>query len=185
MNDDCVGPVPCGDQPVQVLMVVERVSACPIDDPRLGIMICPAVIFKLATGVQQHVADPRHRNEVLHRIAPLRKSGIGDVAHIVADVVGNGVAEADAAPLCPDLAEHGCKSDPRPVRLLAELLACQRPAERDHRPFGSHLARQARDRCRVDAGQARRPLSRFGNAVILAVEIGAKTVIAGTVACQE
>ena len=65
------------------------------------------------------------------------------------------------------------------------MLARQGPAERDHCPLRGHLSCQTGDRRCVDARQICRPFCCLGNAVILAVEIGAKPVVAGAMACQK
>ena len=149
--------------------MVERVAAGPIDKPRFRIGVGLAVIGKFRARIQQHVTDPGHRNEALHRIAPLRQRRKGNMAHIVADMVGNGIAEPEPAPRQADLAKHGGKRNGGPIGLLAILLAGQRPADRYHGTAGSHAPGQPQNGIGIDSGQRRCPKGVLRNAVNRAI----------------
>ena len=64
MNDDRVRTRQCPSQPREVLVVVERVAAGPVDQPDVRIGQAPAVVVELLARVQQQVGDRGHRNEV-------------------------------------------------------------------------------------------------------------------------
>ena len=117
LHDDGLGPPPGPHQPVQVLVVVERVAAGPVDEPDVGVGQPPAVEVERLARVEQHVGDPRHRDEAL---AP----GSGPAAGPARGTGGPGwptpfsgrVAEAEAAARQADLAEHRGQRDRRASR---------------------------------------------------------------------
>ena len=50
-------------------MVMERIAAAPIDQPRIRQRHFLPVVINRTAGVQQHVGDTRHRDEPVHRVA--------------------------------------------------------------------------------------------------------------------
>ncbi len=107
LHDHGVRPAEGATQPAEILVVVERVAAGPIDQPDVGVGQALAVVIELFAGVQQQVGDARHRDEVGDAVAAYRHgrqryrerrfAGIGDGAQRV----------GETAALQPDLAEHG------------------------------------------------------------------------------
>src|SRR5205823_114310 len=51
-------------QPVQILMVVEGVAASPVDQLYVGVSEPSAIIVERLSGMQQHVGNARHRDQV-------------------------------------------------------------------------------------------------------------------------
>ena len=68
VHDDGVGLLPGALQPVEVLMMMERVAAGPIDQLNVGIDGAMAVELVFAVGRAQHVGDARHRNGAPRRV---------------------------------------------------------------------------------------------------------------------
>ena len=59
MDDDRFRLLPGALQPVQILVVVERISARPIDQPNIGIIVAAAVEFVALAGMEQRVGETR------------------------------------------------------------------------------------------------------------------------------
>ena len=60
--------VPDSREPIQVLMMVKRVAAGPVDEVDVGINVLPPVEVKRGAGVFQHVGQARHRNRAAGRV---------------------------------------------------------------------------------------------------------------------
>ena len=75
MNDHRLGLAPCGEQLVDVLMMMEGIAACPIDQLYVGISQPPAVVIERLPRVEQHVGDPGDGNDVLDRVSALGQGG--------------------------------------------------------------------------------------------------------------
>ncbi len=71
MDDHRLGPLPGRDQTVEVLVVMERIAAAPIDEANVRIGQAPAVVVERRTGLEQHVGDARHGNEALDAVRAL------------------------------------------------------------------------------------------------------------------
>ena len=56
-------------QPVEVLVVMERVAAGPVDQPDVGIGQRLAVVVEGLARIEQHVGDARDRDEVGDAVA--------------------------------------------------------------------------------------------------------------------
>ena len=144
VDDDGLGLAPGADQAVQVLMMVERVAARPIDQRNVGIAMRAAVIAEACARVQQHVG--RRATGMKSRPGSCLAAAsrpAGSRAYMHADRVGAAIAQPEAAARQADLAQHGGKRHHRPVMLLAVALPLQRPGGvHIVRPAG-HLAREA------------------------------------------
>ena len=123
VDDDGLRALPRLTEAVEVLMMVERVAAGPVDEAYVGIQMGAAVIVERLARIEQHVADARHGDEVRDAVAALRQRGEGQRPILVADRVRGAVSEADAAAGQADLAEQGGDRDRGPVGMLAILLA--------------------------------------------------------------
>ena len=117
--------LPRRQQAVQVLVVVERVAAGPVDQANVRIAVALAVVVETGAGLLQHVGDARHRDEGADGVAALRHRGAGKLGVVVADHVGGAIADAEPAAGQTDLAQHGGHGDQGPVRLFAMVRALQ------------------------------------------------------------
>ena len=185
MHDHGFRARPGAAQAIDVLMVVERVAAGPVDQPDIGIGPALAVEIVGSAGVEQHVGDARDRNEVADRILALRQRRPAYLRGGESDAVDRSVAEAEAAARQADLAEHGGERDRHPVGLLAMLGALQRPGHHDHGPRRRHAPRELLDPSRVDTGDRCGPGGILRGAVRFARHIGREAVVAGGVAVEE
>ncbi len=111
--------------------------------------------------MQQHVGEAGDRDEFLHRVAALRQGRAGIERARAAHDVGRPVAGAKAAARQADLAQHAGERHQRPERLLAMMAALQRPVDVDGRARRRHLAREAADAARRNAGDRLRPFRRL------------------------
>ena len=87
MNDNGFDPPPCPAQAIEILMVVKRIAAGPVDQPRIGITQPPAIVIERFARMQQHVADPRHGYEAVDGIAAGRQGSPRQMAAMNADTV--------------------------------------------------------------------------------------------------
>ncbi len=143
------------------------------------------IIVELGAGIQQHVADPRHRDEIADAIGALRQRSKRDGINIMADIVGDGIAKSDAASGCADLPKHGGKRNRGPVGLLAILLPGQGPADRHHGAFRRHPSRQIDNLACRHGCQPAGPLCILADPVGCAIEIGGEFVIPNSIAREE
>jgi branched-chain amino acid transport system substrate-binding protein len=67
-------------QPVEVLMVVERIAAGPVDQSCVGITPLGPVVTIAPAGREQHVGDPGDGDEIIDRVLALRKGRPGQGA---------------------------------------------------------------------------------------------------------
>ena len=158
LHEDRVRPPERPAQAVEVLVVVERVAAGPVDDPRVRVRAPLAVEVVGLAGVQQHVRDPRDGDGRARRVDRGRQPRHAHRGDVRADVGHRAVAVAEAAARQPDLPEERGERDRRPHRLLAVLGALQRPGRGDHRPARRHAPREVAHGRRRDAGDPLGPL---------------------------
>ena len=182
---DGVDPGQRAPQPGQVLVVMEGVAAGPVHaaDVREGESL-PVEVVRLA-GVQQHVADGRHRDEGRDGVGPLRERRQRAPQRRQARFVHRAVAVPEAAAGQADLAQHRRQRQAHPRRLLAVPDALQRPAHRHQRAAGGHPAGQCAQRVGRQPADLFGPLRRFRDAVVGAQQIALEPVVARAVACQE
>ena len=172
-------------QPGQVLVVVERVAAAPVHELDVRVAAALAVVGVGGARRQQHVGDPRDRDGGAHRVDQLRQRGRADPVDRHPDVGHRSVAVPEPGAGQPHPAQQRGEQHPRPHRLLAVLGALQRPAHRDHRVPGRHLAGQRDDRVRGHPADALRPPRGLLDAVGAAVEVGERLVGARAVRREE
>ena len=185
VHHDRVGPAERGAQPAQVLVVVERVAAGPVDQPDVRVGEPLAVVVVGGTRAEQHVRDPGDRDERAHRVVALAEGRQLHQRAVAADVTHGAVAVAEPAAGQPDLAEHRGQRQRGPDRLLAVPGALQRPGDRDHGARGRHPPRQAPDRLGLDAAHRPGPFGVLGHAVGLAEQVALERVVAGRAGVQE
>ena len=158
VEDDRLGLAPGIAQPIEILVVMERIAARPVDQADVGIGEFLAVVRDLAARIEQHVGEARDRDEVGHRVGALRQRRAGESRRVAAHDVGRPVARAEAAARQADLAQHAGKRHQRPEGLLAVMAALQRPVDVHGRAGRGHLARQAADARSRNAGDLLGPL---------------------------
>ena len=185
MDDDRFGALPCLHQPVEILVVMKRVAAAPVDETDVGILQALPVVVERFPGVQKHVRDPGHRNEVLYGVGALRQGHPADGPHGIADGAGGAVAVADAAAGKSDLAQHRGENRRHPVRLFTMVGALQRPAHRNESPPRCHPSSQVANGGRGNAAYRRRPFRVLGLTVPLAREVAAEGFRPGAVFVEE
>ena len=125
MHDDRVRPRKGLAQPVQILMVVERIAAGPIDQLDVGIGEPLAVEVERLARMQQHVGDARHRNEVGDAVALDRQCRKRHGQWRLSGIGGRAQRIGKAAARQADLAEQRRQYHTHPDRLLAVLGALQ------------------------------------------------------------
>ena len=72
VDHDRLGPLPGIDQAVEILVVMERVAATPVNEADIGVGEGLAVVVERLARVQQHVRDTGDRDEILDGVRPLR-----------------------------------------------------------------------------------------------------------------
>ena len=185
MSDDRVRHGEGPAEPTQVLVVVERIAARPVDQADPGVGLPPAVIVIPGARLQQHVRDPGHRDERLDRVAELRQGRQPQGRAVVADIAHRAVAVPEPAARHPDLAEHRGQRDGCPHRLLAVLDSLQRPGDRDQGPARRHLACQMAYLAGLDAADRRGPGCVLDDAVCRSRQVALEGVVSGGAAVQE
>ena len=117
VHDDGLRPLPGAAQPVEILMVVERIAAGPIDQPDVGIGRALAVVVVALAGMEQAVGDARRRDRELRRVGQsVGIVGPGNSSGGSAIPAARAVAEAEPAARQPDLAEARRQAAPAPNR---------------------------------------------------------------------
>ena len=171
-------------QPGEVLVVVERVPAAPVDELDVRVTAVLPVVVVARAGMQQHVRDPGHRDVGAGAVRALgqtrRRKAAGQ-----ADIAARSVPVPESAARHADLAEHRGQDQAQPHRLLAVLGPLQRPADRDQRAPGRQLAGQRADPLRRDAGQGGRPRRGLRHAVGITTKVGREPRVAHRVPVQE
>ena len=180
VHDQRVGPSQRAAQPVQVLVVMERIAAGPIDEADVGIRVVGAVVRERLAGMQQQIGDARHRNEIAHRVAAFRQRRQVQTRGRIADIAHRSITVAEPAAGHADLPEQRCKRQRGPHRLLAVLCTLQRVRNRDERALRCHLARKRAQIVGRYSGVALRPFCGFGYAIVLAEHVCDETICAVT-----
>ncbi len=171
-------------QPGEILVVVERVAATPVDELDIGVAAALPVVVVGGSGMQQHVRDPGHRDVGVDAVAALGEARREHPAG-VPDITARPVAVPESAARQADLTEHRGQDQAQPDRLLPVLGALQRPADRDQRAPGRHLAGQPADPLGRDTGQGGRPRRGLRHAVDVTAHVGREPRVAHRVAVQE
>ena len=172
-------------QAVQVLMMMERVAAGPVDQLDLGIGPGLAVIAIGRTRVEQHVGDARDRDVVADRVPALRE---GRHRHgIVAPaVIGDGAKPvAIAAAGQADLAERRCEHHAHPDGLLAMAGALQGMGHDDECTLAVEALGQRDDLLGRQAGDGSSPVRILRLAIGLAQQIAFEDRPADRIAVEE
>ena len=174
VHDDGVGRAERAAQPVQVLVVVERVAARPVHEPDVGVGAasarrsrngspgCSSMSATRATGmnVRDRVARPagtvgsRVPRAACRRCRPSSRS--------------RGRSRRPGRPIWPSIAASAIAAHDR---LLAVLGALQRPGHRDQRAAGRHPPGQVADLARPATPQIRGPRRRLRLAVGCAEQV--------------
>src|SRR5213592_2565335 len=124
-------------------MMVEWISAAPVDELDLGKRDALAVVIDRRSGAQQQVRYARHRDIGVDRAGSDRTVERRHRRTSLPHAIHRTVAEPEAAAGEPDLAEDRRQYDGHPDRLLAVIGALQRPGGGDERAHGRHPPREA------------------------------------------
>ena len=155
-------------QAIEILMMMERVAAGPVDQADVGIGFGLAVVTVRAAGIEQHVRDAGNRDEFRNAVARLRqrrrRHGV-----VAPSVIRDGPERVGiAAARQPYLSERCGENRPHPDRLLAMFGALQRMRDDDQRTAAVELSGQRHDGIRGNAGDGGGPCRILGLAVRLA-----------------
>ncbi len=152
-------------------MVVERVAARPVGEPRPREPHRRTVVGDLLAGVQEQVADPGARDEVRHGVGALGERRQRRARHPDAVVAHRPEAVRETAAGQADLAEERGQREPGEDRLLAAFPALQRVHDVDHRAPGGHPVRERADRGRGRPADPLGPLGCLRHPVGLAEDV--------------
>ena len=182
VHDNGLRDVERAPQPVDVLVMMERVAARPIDQLDIGVLHRAAVVFERLPRIEQHVADARHRNEIVNAVLALRQRRnrhcvvpAAGVAERTERVIISGAGQAD-------LAEHRREHRAHPNRLLAILRPLQRMRDRDQGAPARQSTGKIGDGVGCNAGNAGRPCRVLWRIIVAATQIAFEDVKAGAVA---
>jgi len=182
VHDDGLRDIEGAPQPVDVLVMMERVAARPIDQLDIRVLQRAAVVFERLPRIEQHVADACHRNEVADAVLTLRqgrnRNGVGPAAGVAERAERVIVSAAGQA----DLAEHRREHCAHPHRLLAILRPLQRMRDRDQGAAARQSAGEVDDRGRANAGNIGRPCRVLWRMIVAAEQIAFEDVEAGAIA---
>ncbi len=172
-------------QPGEVLVMMKRVTAAPVHQPDVRVGQPLPVVVIGGTGTQQHVGDPRHRDERGSSVPALRQPRHRNLGRWLANQGCGPVAVAEAAARQPDLAEHGSEHHAEPQRLLPVPGTLQRPADGHQGARRRHLVREFPDARRRHAGDLLSPRGILNDAVCLAAKVTGEPRVADCVTVQE
>lgn len=105
-------------QSVNILVMMKRIASRPVDQTDVGIMQLLTVELIGFSRVQQHIGQPRHRDDAVHRILPGGQARAGKRFSHRARQVGTGIAKPEAAARRADLSQQRGQGHRRPVGLL-------------------------------------------------------------------
>ena len=165
--------------------MMKRVAAGPIDQPDVGIGQLPAVVVERLARLQQHVGNPRHRDEVADAVAANRHIGQRHRQGRLAGVRGRSQCVGETAAGQADLAEHRRQHHAHPHRLLAMLGALQGLRAGDQRAPSDRAPRQSGDLVRRHATDIRGPAGILRPAILTAEEIGLERLPADAIAVEK
>ena len=120
VHDDGLGSPERASEAPEILVMVERVAAGPIDQAGVRVVHGRAVELVALAGVQQHVCDAGDRDELTHRVVALTKRG-----QVVREFGGahpsrRAVTVPETSTGQPDLTEERGQCDGGPQGLFAE-----------------------------------------------------------------
>jgi hypothetical protein len=185
VHHDRVRPGHGRPQLVEVLLVVERVAAGPIDQPDVGEAHVAAVVADLRARVEQQVGDGGDRHARRHAVAALRQGGQAERYGGQAGGVHRAVPEAESPTRHTDLAQERAEGDDGPERHLAVLLALHRPGRGDEGAVRGEVDGEGLDGRGGQLAQRRRPGGVLGLPVALAEQVGGEVGVAHRVALDE
>ena len=129
MRNGCVRLAPASQKPRQILVMVKRITASPIDHLDIGITIATAIIVKFITRMKKHISNAGNRDKRFNIIFALRHCGNRQTLDMIANRINRRIAKPKSTTRQTDLTKHGRKRNPRPKRLFPMRLPRQRPAE--------------------------------------------------------
>src|ERR1700735_3982942 len=111
MDYDGRRSAPCADQTVEILMMMKRVAAAPIDEMDVGKDEVLPVVLERLIGIEKEVRDSRDRDEAANRIASGRHGRDRHIRQHGRESLHASVTETEAAAGQTDLAEPGGQRD--------------------------------------------------------------------------
>jgi len=75
VHDDALRFAPRCQQAIEILVMVKRIAATPVDETDVGIYARLAVEIVACPGIEQHVGDARNRDRRFHCVVALRQHG--------------------------------------------------------------------------------------------------------------
>ncbi|CUK20615.1 Uncharacterised protein [Achromobacter sp. 2789STDY5608615] len=152
-------------QALEVLVMVERIAAGPIGQADVRIVHALAVVVERLAGVQQHVGDARHGNEILDAVGALRqrrhRHRVAALAVVRQRAQRIGVAAARQAQLPQRRGQHRAHPD----GLFAVFGALQRMRHRHQHALARQQPRDAGDLFGRHAADRRGPGRVLGLAI--------------------
>ncbi len=186
LHDHRIRSLPAFHQPVNLLMMVERVAARPVDQTNLRIGVHLSLEVVRLAGIQQHIADARHRDrQIGNRVDAGRHHRCRPFHARVTHAVHRAMAEGEARARQSRLTEHRRQRNHHPVRLFATVRALNGIGTGNKAAFANQLLRQLLNALRRNAGDFAGPLRRFWRAVGFAQQIAAQLRIAHAMGAEE
>ena len=138
-------------------MVVKGVAARPPNQSDVRISSFGSIIGVKLAGLQQHIGNSRHGNEVTDRIWDFRKGRPGIAGGIAPHGVQRSIAEGVARSRLANLSQDRSQCQARPDRLFPVIGALHAPGHADHRFGCCEIFRQI-DNCALgNVGNLRSP----------------------------
>ena len=126
MHNNGIRLLPGPAQPPQILMMMKRITASPIDEFYIGIVIGRAIISERRARRFQHIGNPRHRDKTVDLVASLWQIGNRHIAQeIITNGIGRRITKAKTTTGQTDLAKHRRKHNASPKWLFTMRLTGQ------------------------------------------------------------
>ncbi|HTK09409.1 MAG TPA: hypothetical protein VL485_19720 [Ktedonobacteraceae bacterium] len=186
MHDHGGRLLPSLQEPVQVGIMVERVSPGRVDQLYLRQRYDPTVVLKLTTGIEQQVRYPAHWYLDRDRVPTERQGRAWDACWIGEhDTTHCAKAEAEPSPGQADLTQHARQCHSHPDWLFPMVGTLNRPTRIDERPRSGHAPGKLHDDLRWDTGDMGRPHRIPGQVVGVSEQVTLELRIANAVAIQK
>ncbi len=121
MNDHRLRLLPGLTQPIQILVVMERIAATPINQADIRVTALVSVKAVGLPRIEQHIGNTGNGYKIRHGIVPTRQGGAWESFERYTDTADRPVAIPYTATRQPDLAQHRSQGCCHPIRLLSML----------------------------------------------------------------
>jgi hypothetical protein len=133
-------------------MVMERISACPINQTNVWIGAPLTVVIVAAARVEQAVGNTRCRNRAAERVPQRLHRRRAESEGCLGDACGRTIAETEAPARQTDLAQRRGQQDDGPIGLLAVIGTLERPGSAHHCAARRHAPSERADSFSRNAG---------------------------------